>query len=138
MSWPSTTLTGLALRFGVPRAHLADVLGVTAAELQLLDCGHAHIPDSDLPEVARRIGSSCTAEDVRLVLVQAKTNPPRGLYQRIGRASDEFAASGSREPTRFLNEYFPDPIERRQVRGPNLLNRFEWHRALVRVTCTGT
>src|SRR5262249_12557379 len=133
MSRPST-LTELALNFGILKDRVARTLGVTYEELHLLDCGCARVLDSDVPEVAKRIGSLCTTEDVQNVLVRLGANPPpRDLCQRIDRASSEFIVSGSMEPSRFLDEHFRDPFERRQVRGPNLMNQFEWHRALIRI-----
>jgi hypothetical protein len=67
------TLTEFAIRCGVHQAHVARFLGISKEELELLDQGQAEVPDSDIPELARRIGRSCDEMDLwhALVLVDS-------------------------------------------------------------------
>jgi hypothetical protein len=131
----AATLTEFAIRCGVHQAHVVRFLGISKEELELLDSGQAEIPDSDIPELARRIGRSCDEIDLRRVLADVKRVPcPAGLQRRLGECSMEWQARAGEkvDAPRFLDERFPDVLERRQVVGPNDAGNFEWRRVIVR------
>src|SRR5262245_14092293 len=129
----TVTLTEFAIRCGVHQAHVARFLGISKEELELLDHGQAEVPDSDIPELARRIGRTCDGLELRHVLGELKRVPcPSGLQRRLGECSMEWRASKRLDAARFLDARFTDELERRQVVGPNGVGNFEWRRTVVR------
>jgi hypothetical protein len=131
-----STLTEFAVHYGVHRAHVARTLGIAQDELDLLDRGRADIPDADVPKLVRRIGGGCTERDVQQLLAALRKVPsPYDFVARIGGCSVEWKARRGEglDPERFLDERFPDALERRQVAGPNSAGNFEWRRVVVRV-----
>jgi hypothetical protein len=128
------TLTEFAIKHGVHRAHVARILGIPADDLDLLDRGRGEVADADVATLVKRM--RCDEADLRRLLDALRKLPsPYDFSSRIGGCSVEWKARRAEglDAARFLDERFPDPLERRQVAGPNSAGNFEWRRVAVRV-----